>query len=1010
MKTVRQWLAGHLGIVTLVALLLTGIISLATYSTANAKSYGPLESSEHDKSEYMGVAWLEIWNQIGSKGGGPVAKCEDGYGNDVGVSNPLFGNKDGAGTRFEDQKVGDVIGTNYSLLKVKCFPRNDDGSADESHPFDFTLSWSCGSDDKCKLFTSSAYERDDEGYNDDLKHQLYQAICTKNVGGDQSTPEYQACLKKLINGGGGASNQIPAAVEQCASLAKGKRAQCMFNVMGTDGCSGFQCLTLDELKKLLGEWDDDQEADEAQKHENCLNGQLSDCTKDWCQELIDSKQQVQWDNNKGCVYTNADPDKEKSTCDIKVFGFVICPLIKFGGNLVDGLYDMIDDILFQIPADKVFGTGSGPFKAYRAFLPIANILLAIVFLLIIYSEATGNGFGALSNYSVKKLLPRLIIFAILVNVSWWICAAAVDISNIIGGNILEFIDGTKGSIREQMNQASSNNLQWTNLAAAAVVAAGGAGAVAVLGQVALIGPVLILAIVAVFILFIILIARQALVILLVVIAPIAIALALLPNTQSWFKKWMNGLVAMLVLYPEVSLLVGICQLASTILWTQDGSFLLKVASPAIRIVPLIAAPFIVFSSFKAFGAAGSAISKFGRNRLKGSTAKTKAKAQQAARMSLAAKAKSHIGSGAASAYLHTPLGRHLGTAEVLAMGASARGVSDKIDKEAMEAAKKRLENRTDLKDIAKTGMIDGQQADTYIWRAALEKVGEKMNYADNLQLAAAINERMKDKKNMSGQTLDGMMRMQQQAEAAIRKSKKVQVANDQIYDLSAGRVDMESTGNDRLSQYQQSVLEKLDTVSSAQLQSNKPDDIDRMRTAAAGALSGGYVVDAKTGQSIWKYDKSGSKFKEAQGEVDSHLTDAAANVLERADHDTMSPPLAEGKRKVMQEIVNNGTEHTVKQIVKQEPGQPVQADDEHLTSMGLDGLTRARHNYSLTTNYIPDEKHPTDRPVIRRTASDFDHRIKPAAVKYVARVNSGQRQAVSDAHFDAELRRIASIQ
>ena len=49
-----------------------------------------------------------------------------------------------------------------------------------------------------------------------------------------------------------------------------------------------------------------------------------------------------------------------------------------------------------------------------------------------------------SNYNVKKILPRLIIVAIAANVSYHICAAAVDISNILGANLRDLIAGFSG--------------------------------------------------------------------------------------------------------------------------------------------------------------------------------------------------------------------------------------------------------------------------------------------------------------------------------------------------------------------------------------------------------------------------------------------------------------------------------------------------------------------------------------------------------------------------------------
>ena len=62
----------------------------------------------------------------------------------------------------------------------------------------------------------------------------------------------------------------------------------------------------------------------------------------------------------------------------------------------------------------------------------ANIIFIIGFLIIVFSQLTSFG---VSNYGIKRLLPKIIIAAILVNVSFYICAIAVDLSNILGNSL-----------------------------------------------------------------------------------------------------------------------------------------------------------------------------------------------------------------------------------------------------------------------------------------------------------------------------------------------------------------------------------------------------------------------------------------------------------------------------------------------------------------------------------------------------------------------------------------------
>lgn len=132
-------------------------------------------------------------------------------------------------------------------------------------------------------------------------------------------------------------------------------------------------------------------------------------------------------------------------------GFILCPLMSMLSKVVDSVYGLLDGVL-SLPVSiftgfkDASGKVTNPVKdAFNTFLPFANLLFAIVFLVIIYSEATGNGFGAMSNYSIKKTLPRLVIFAVLVNISFYVCAAAVDLSNILGSGMYDFAKNIKTS-------------------------------------------------------------------------------------------------------------------------------------------------------------------------------------------------------------------------------------------------------------------------------------------------------------------------------------------------------------------------------------------------------------------------------------------------------------------------------------------------------------------------------------------------------------------------------------
>ncbi|GHU07603.1 hypothetical protein FACS189431_2430 [Alphaproteobacteria bacterium] len=201
--------------------------------------------------------------------------------------------------------------------------------------------------------------------------------------------------------------------------------------------------------------------------------------------------------------------------------WLLCPIANGLTGVIDTLTDFVSGGLRWSLLDNMQDTWS-------RFLPIANIIFAIVFLILIYSTATGIG---LTNYSIKKIMPRLVIVAIAVNVSFYLCAAVADLSNIVG-------DGARDLI---LSTGERNDLDVLNGIVGNIVSTVAFLFIIVFAWSALaLGLITIVLAVA---------ARQAILALLVIISPVAIALALLPNTQQWFKKWFDAYLSLIIVYP-----------------------------------------------------------------------------------------------------------------------------------------------------------------------------------------------------------------------------------------------------------------------------------------------------------------------------------------------------------------------------------------------------------------------------------------------------------------------------
>lgn len=278
-----------------------------------------------------------------------------------------------------------------------------------------------------------------------------------------------------------------------------------------------------------------------------------------------------------------------SSCRVDGIGWIVCPVMNFTAGIVDAAYGFVSDLLKVKPLMST-NSNDGVYGGWSAMRNVANIVFVIVFIFIIFSQLTGLG---VSNYGVKKMLPRLVIAAILVNLSFWVCAIAVDISNILGSSMIDAFKAVGASIPGQEAVDTDGSRQtWQNFSGA--VLAGGAAAIGVywIGLSALI-PALIAAFVAIITVFLVLTLRQALIILLIVIAPVAFVAYILPNTEDWFTKWRKLLMTLLLMYPIIAAIFGASALASAIVMNSSNDTVVQIMGAAIAIIPLAITPLVM---------------------------------------------------------------------------------------------------------------------------------------------------------------------------------------------------------------------------------------------------------------------------------------------------------------------------------------------------------------------------------------------------------------------------------
>lgn len=318
--------------------------------------------------------------------------------------------------------------------------------------------------------------------------------------------------------------------------------------------------------------------------------------------------QVQDENDEEGQNSNNEEDKTNdkkdddeepiSICHKKTgaLGWLVCSLIEFSGSVIDDGLNLIDS-LFDI--DVISTENDSPvYLVWKYTRNLTNIVFVIFIIIVIYSQLTGLG---LNNYGIKRVLPRIIISIMLVNLSFIICTLVIDISNILGNGLRD----TFTTLEQQIfGDANVTELTYSALVGTFI---GGATITILASFVSFAGglgslffmllPIIISGAISAIIGIITIATRQALVSLLVMVAPLAFIAYLLPNTEKWFSRWKDLLLRMLIFYPMFSFLIGASRLLGYALILAANNPFGIIVGFGVRVIPL----FFAFSLMKMSG-------------------------------------------------------------------------------------------------------------------------------------------------------------------------------------------------------------------------------------------------------------------------------------------------------------------------------------------------------------------------------------------------------------------------
>lgn len=539
------------------------------------------------------------------------------------------------------------------------------------------------------------------------------------------------------------------------------------------------------------------------------------------------------DNDDKKLKNVDDKKKQEEECGKAFFG--LGGLICSGGNMVNAAFKILYEFVQQILSSQVNIVKSSVVKQnWETFLNIANVVLIIAFLVVIYSTATSV--GGLSNYDVKKLLPRIIIFSIAINISYYICMALSDLSDIAGKSLYALLtSGIPSVIPDPLSFA-------LEIAKGAIEGITGIA----LGLLILFlagGPVIIMLITVILAIAV----RSVALVVLVIVSPIAIALYVFnqPGISKGYQLWATNYIKLLLVYPLFMIIWGGSQLVASIIRGANEpalSFITDLAvafAPGASILPLFKA------SGDILGKATVAMSSFGNQahgKMKGRMGQSKGGGKKGAS---GAPGKRGLGAGLAG-LAGAAAGRAAGAVQNRRGGASTGNIATQLDSQAMDSARSQVDkyNDRDLKTAFTTGQIGSKTLDPYQMRAVIEKELPNASVAEVKQSMQTVNTEA-DKLRRNGRAADADRLVQTFVSTASANGNSI-MGGKSLRNFAA-------SGGWNTSQFEANYADAVADYSSTQFTAQDAADMDaadliQMRTTLQNAgANGGDIASADAG-------------------------------------------------------------------------------------------------------------------------------------------------------------------
>lgn len=177
--------------------------------------------------------------------------------------------------------------------------------------------------------------------------------------------------------------------------------------------------------------------------------------------------------------------------------------------------------------------------------PVVRDLCNMFFILILLVIAFAT-ILRLENYSVKKLLPKLIIMAVLINFSKTICGLLIDFSQVIMLTFMHSLGHAEGNLYQALGLSKLFTFSDYNLAKEDVTFLSLIISL-ILGLILLIISGIVITIFTVILFF-----RMVALWILIILSPLAFIASVLPSTSKYFSQWLSQFTNYLIVGPVLA--------------------------------------------------------------------------------------------------------------------------------------------------------------------------------------------------------------------------------------------------------------------------------------------------------------------------------------------------------------------------------------------------------------------------------------------------------------------------